>query len=69
MRTEFAWMVALNADHYNINQIPDKQYDLGIVIIPKKNPDFDINNYRHHDNSNSGQNEPPGKIYGRLYQK
>ena len=33
MRTEFAWMVASNADHYNINQIPDKRYDLGITII------------------------------------
>ena len=38
MRTEFAWMCALDADHYNINSIPSKQYDLGIVIIPKKNP-------------------------------
>jgi hypothetical protein len=43
MRTEFAWMVALNADHYHIQSIPAKTYDLGIVIIPKKNPDFDIN--------------------------
>ena len=43
MRTEFAWMCALNTDHYNIKQIPSKHYDLGIVIIPKKNPDFDIN--------------------------
>ena len=42
MRTEFAWMVASNADHYNINQIPDKRYDLGITIIPKKNPEFDL---------------------------
>jgi hypothetical protein len=42
MRTEFAWMCALNADHYNINSIPSKKYDLGIVIIPKKNPNFDI---------------------------
>ena len=22
MRTEFAWMVALDADHYNINSLP-----------------------------------------------
>lgn len=43
MRTEFAWMSALNADHYNLQSIPTKQYDLGIVIIPKKNPSFDIN--------------------------
>ena len=43
MRTEFAWMCALNADHYNIQQIPTDQYDLGIVIIPKKIPaSFDI---------------------------
>ena len=42
MRTEFAWMCALNADHYNINSIPSKQYDLGIVIIPKKNPNLQI---------------------------
>ena len=42
MRTEFAWMCALNADHYNINSIPSQQYDLGIVIIPKKNPNFHI---------------------------
>jgi len=43
MRTEFAWMCALNADHYNIQQIPTEQYDLGIVIIPKKVPaSFDI---------------------------
>lgn len=42
MRTEFAWMVALNADHYNIQQVPLKKYNLGIVIIPKKNPELDI---------------------------
>ena len=42
MRTEFAWMVALNTDHYNINNVPDKKYDLGITIIPKNNPQFDL---------------------------
>ena len=44
MRTEFAWMCALNATHYPINTktLPEN-YDLGIVIIPKNNPDFDIN--------------------------
>jgi hypothetical protein len=46
MRTEFAWMCALNADHYNIQDIPIESYDLGIVIIPKKNPNFDINNLK-----------------------
>ena len=42
MRTEFAWMCALQADHYNINDTTVESYDLGIVIIPKKNPSFDI---------------------------
>ena len=39
MRTEFAWMVALNADHYNLNQTPDTEYDLGIAINSKNNPE------------------------------
>ena len=46
MRTEFAWMVALDADHYNYRQIPIKQYDLGIVIIPKKNPQFNLDSIK-----------------------
>lgn len=43
MRTEFAWMTALDADHFNLRSTPTTQYDLGIVIIPKKDPNFDIN--------------------------
>ena len=48
MRTELAWMCTLNADHYNINLPPKQQYDLGIVIIPKKNPadSLDIERFR-----------------------
>ncbi len=42
MRTEFAWMCALEADHYPIGSIPVDKYDLAIVIIPKKNPNFNI---------------------------
>ena len=40
MRTEYAWYVALDAVHHHIGSLPaiaDKVYDLGIVIIPKKN--------------------------------
>lgn len=49
MRTEFAWMCALNADHYNhtTTQIK-KRYDLGIIIIPKKNPNFNIDSIRQY---------------------
>ena len=39
MRTEFAWMVALDADHYNLNDIPEQYYQLGIVITPKNSPE------------------------------
>jgi len=53
MRTEFAWMCALNAEHYNINQaiastsyIESPVFDLGIVIIPKKINEFDLNSLR-----------------------
>ena len=46
MRTEFAWMCALNADHYHIKDVPTENYSLGIVIIPKKNPDFNIQDLR-----------------------
>lgn len=39
MRTEFAWMCALKADHYPIHSLSNinEHYDLGIIIVPKKN--------------------------------
>ena len=46
MRVEFAWMCALEADHYNIKSPLSEKYDLGIVIIPKKNPDFNIDDLK-----------------------
>jgi hypothetical protein len=42
MRTDMAWICALEADHWNINQTPNQKYDLGIVIIPKNNPQFEL---------------------------
>jgi hypothetical protein len=36
MRTEFAWMQALNADHFNINRFTElKNYDHVFIIFPK----------------------------------
>jgi len=38
MRTDMAWVHALDADHYPIylmGQLPDNSYDLGIAILPK----------------------------------
>jgi hypothetical protein len=39
MRTEFGWMVGLDADHYNLNDVPTQKYDLGILITPKNSPE------------------------------
>ena len=43
MRTDLAWICSLGADHCNINSTPKKLYNLGIVIIPKKNPNINLN--------------------------
>jgi len=45
-RTEYAWMMALKAPHYNLNVIPQEKFDLGIIIIPKNNPQVDLDKYR-----------------------
>lgn len=36
LRTDQAWMVALNADHYNIKNLPKEEYDVAVVIVPKE---------------------------------
>lgn len=59
MRTELAWMCTLNADHWNINQSPNQHYDLGIIIIPKKNPQFDINKLKQYCNKIAVMQEGP----------
>lgn len=47
-RTDVAWQIALNAYHYPYNHRiefgvrDNKEYDIGIVIFPKKNPIFDL---------------------------
>ena len=49
MRTEFAWMCALDADHYNLWDVPEQKYDLGIAINSKKNPTWvDVNRLRQY---------------------
>ena len=59
MRTEFAWMVAMNADHYNISQTPTDDYDLGIVIVPKKNPQFNFEKLKKYCNRVAVMQEGP----------
>ena len=59
MRTEFAWMCALEADHWSINHTPTQHYDLGIVIIPKNNPNFNINKLKQYCNKIAVMQEGP----------
>jgi len=48
MRTEYSWMVATDAYHFNIHGPYEEigTYDLGIVIVPKNNPEVDMDRIR-----------------------
>jgi hypothetical protein len=59
MRTDLAWICLLKADHWNINQLPNQQYDLGIVIIPKKNQQFDLSKIKQYCNEVAVMQEGP----------
>ena len=46
-RTEFGWSIMLDAEWCPLNDIPEVlDYDLGIVIIPKNNPQVDIDFFK-----------------------
>lgn len=36
MRTDQAWVCALDATHYPVTQLPQNNFDIGIVIVPKE---------------------------------
>ena len=60
MRTEMAWMCALEADHYNIHGgTIQEEYDLGICIIPKKNAKFNVDRIRKHCKKVASMQEGP----------
>jgi hypothetical protein len=40
MRVEFAWMHALGATHFNINQEINDTFDLALILTPKKHPEY-----------------------------
>ncbi|MBJ23447.1 MAG: hypothetical protein CMB64_02140 [Euryarchaeota archaeon] len=45
-RTEIAWCIALDAPMCHLQQLPNEKFDLGIVIIPKNNPNVNLNHIR-----------------------
>ena len=59
MRTDLAWICSLKADHWNINQPPNQQYDLGIVIIPKKTPQFNLTQIKQYCTQTAVMQEGP----------
>ena len=58
-RTEVAWGGALDAPMCHLTQLPDEQFDLGIVIIPKNNPNVDLNHIRQICNKVAVMQEGP----------
>lgn len=50
-RTDTSWMVALNAYHCPFNNWSNSpHFDLGIIIVPKKNPFLAFKGYEHYKN-------------------
>jgi len=45
-RTEVAWCLALDAPMCSLTQLPNEHFDLGIVIVPKNNPQINLNEIR-----------------------
>ncbi len=45
-RTEVAWCIALDAPMCHLQKLPDEHFDLGIVIVPKNNPNIDLEHIR-----------------------
>ena len=73
MRTEFAWFVALDADHIpisNISSVNNVSYDLGILIIPKNVKNFIntdiVSNMRRICNKVAFMQEGPSWYYQSL---
>lgn len=62
-RTEFAWMITLDADHYRLDKLPTTRYDLGIVIIPKNKSSLDINIYKQYCSKVAVMQEGPNNYW------
>ena len=45
-RTEFGWSIMLDAEWCPIGRKPEGKIDLGIIIIPKSNPNLNIEEFK-----------------------
>ena len=62
-RTEFGWSIMLDAEWCPLNELPNKKYDLGIVIIPKNNPNVDLVRIKQYCDKVSVMQEGPHWYY------
>ena len=63
-RTEFGWSVMLDAEWCPIKAVPPhKDYDLGVVIIPKNNPEIDLSWFKNYCKNVSVMQEGPHWYY------
>ena len=62
-RTEFGWSIMLDAEWCPLNDTPTERYDLGIVIIPKNNPNVDLERIRQYCDKVSVMQEGPHWYY------
>lgn len=47
-RTDGNWLIALNATNIGFNFEPKERFDVGIIIVPKKNPNKAFEFFRSH---------------------
>jgi len=62
-RTEFGWSIMLDAEWCPLNEPPNKKYDLGIVIIPKNNPNVNLKLIKQYCNNVAVMQEGPHWYY------
>ena len=62
-RTDVAWSLVLDAPMCHLQNLPNDKFDLVIVIIPKNNPNIDLNHIRKVCNKVSVMQEGPHWFY------
>lgn len=63
LRTELAWAVILDAPMCNLSVLPDEHFDLGIVIIPKNNPQVNLDFIRKRCDKVAIMQEGPAQYF------
>lgn len=62
-RTECAWAITLDAPMCSLSVLPQEHFDLGIVIIPKNNPQIDLDFIRKRCDKVAIMQEGPAQYF------